>query len=156
MGLDGEFHEMFYVPEVASDRKRCKSSASERQRLRQAARGRGLRLEQLAMQQVLQRDKERPRPAPGSSVSTQFATKALTDSLTTSTPPPLIELNGNPSNFTVYAAIRQSVLEAKLRRSTMLYNQTVQAVQSGDDQTDQDDDDKKLLREMLKVLLHLR
>lgn len=157
MGIDADFHEMFHVAEAAPNQKKSKSGAQERVRVRQMARGRGLRLEQLQMQppigigrplhEIIILPPRKPPPVPAVPAA---PAKPLTDSLTTPSAAPYIELNSNPSNFAVFAAVRQRVLEAKLRQATVLYNQTVQGL-AVDDAAEVDDDERNKNSVALKV-----
>ena len=162
MGLESDFHEMFHVPEpsVVNKKPRNAGPVNDRQRLRQAARGRGLRLEQLHMQQQfnaiqaaavgIRQLQDRPAKAPSTAQTTSKS--ALTDSITSQPGPPYIELNCNPSSFSVYSAVRQSVLEAKLRKATLLYNQSIQGLI--DESLEDNEEDKNKISQALKVCRH--
>ncbi|KAI1288150.1 E3 ubiquitin-protein ligase MYCBP2 [Halotydeus destructor] len=140
MGLDSDFHEMFQVqdqPPVVAKKRR--TVQNDRQRLRAAARGREnrIRLEQLQMQHlnVLLRGADRPekqnQPAKLKTVREDSKNSATSG-------PALLELNCNPSNFSVFAAVRQSVLEQKIRKSALIYHQSLQFTSSEDCVTDID------------------
>lgn len=66
--------------------------------------------------------------------------------------PPFLELTPNPSQFTVYAAIRQCVLEKRLRQSALAYNQTFGQI--GIESEAEDEDDEKKLHNFMKVCLY--
>lgn len=148
MGLESEFHELFHLHEPPK-----KVRASDKQRLRAAARGSKHRIDQLQQHfNALVRGVEKERPAKAPPVPAMA--KPLTDSMSTSQPgPPFLELNCNPSSFAVFSTVRQSVLESKLRRAALIYNQAVQGL-AGDDGSDEGDDARS--SSLLKVNLSTR
>ena len=68
---------------------------------------------------------------------------------------PFLEVNHNPSSFSVYAAIRQTVLENKLRRDSLLFASTItspSAKVAADDSYEDDDESEKKSAGLPKIV----
>lgn len=66
---------------------------------------------------------------------------------------PFLEVNHNPSAFSVFAAVRQTVLEHKLRRDTLLLASSLASpVRPPDDSFEEDDDSDKRPSSIAKIV----
>lgn len=62
----------------------------------------------------------------------------------TETSPPTLEICGNPSQFTVYSTVRQSILEQCMKEASQIYHQS-QSIPSDSD-TDEEREEKNQRR----------
>lgn len=64
---------------------------------------------------------------------------------------PFIELNSNASEFCVFAAIRQCVLERQLKNSALIFNSTFGRISSNDNESEDESIDNKNKESVMKV-----
>jgi hypothetical protein len=64
---------------------------------------------------------------------------------------PFIELNLNASEFCVFAAIRQCVLERQLKNSALIFNSTFGRISSNDNESEDELTDNKNKESVMKV-----
>lgn len=170
MGLEVEFHELFNSnaepigghASVANAKKKGAGPNDVRVKGQRAAKGRLLRIDQLQMQQfnamirgVDKYQADRPMKGHNLALAASAVAKQVTGNAAEQSPvpagPPFIELNCNPSSFSVFSAIRHSVLETKLRKATAVYNQAISG-HSCEDNGDDSEEEKSKSSLILKVM----
>jgi len=64
---------------------------------------------------------------------------------------PFIELNSNASEFCVFAAIRQCVLDKQLKNSALVFNSTFGRSANNDNESEDESTDNKAKESVMKV-----
>lgn len=131
MNLDQEFHELFYVPEAPkksrlTDRSRVKGRVSK-------SHPEHYRYKVKSVSDGSKSQKEK-KLKPQSSFSGVPST--LSD-------PPILQLDPNPSMFKVFATIRQTVMENKLRNQSVIFLRSLQGFNSCEENDDSDLEENK-------------
>lgn len=69
----------------------------------------------------------------------------------TDTTPPTLEICGNPSLFTVYSTVRQSILEQCMKEATKIYNQSQSLPSDSDSDEEREEKSKEATIKLPKV-----
>ena len=147
--IELEFHESFRpagadASKKASDRPaKLAKQSKDKNRKRQSMSREMREIASGILRQMLDRNSCRPPigPVPASGQSHPML---ATDS-------PFIELKSNASEFCVFAAIRQSVLQKQLKESSIVFNSTIGRMSNAENDSEDESIDNKLKESVMKV-----
>lgn len=147
--IELEFHESFRPSGADSAKKanerpaKLVKQAKDKHRKRQSMSREMREIASGILRQML--DRNNCRPPIGPTPTTGHSLPMLT------TDSPLIELKSNASEFCVFAAIRQSVLQKQLKESSIVFNSTIGRITTAENDSEDESNDIKLKESVMKV-----
>lgn len=138
-----EFQEMFCHPGGETGKRRFEKNLKHRAKRKQDAKGnKGIQMQAISNLR-------------STNLKSSLSLSEFSASTFLRQTPPFLELTTNPSQFSVYAAVRQCVLEKRLRQAALAYTQTFGRL-TLENETEEDDEDTKHKDIVMKVISFLK